>query len=369
MCVIIVKQKENVISKNIVEASSIINPHGLGVVWLDTFDVEYFDSKQYRILLTERPFIAHFRYATIGVVNKSNTHPFVCGQKTDELLMMNGTVAGYGGDKITDSEELAIELGTIHRKNWKKHLKIEDVNAPSFCRFVSINTKTKSFQVYNRELFTYRDGIWYSKSNVLQENVVAVYGTLKKGFSNYNNYLTKSIYVGKGETKYKYPLVINGLPYLVNRKGMGHNVDIDVFKVSDQVLKSLDQLEGHPQWYKREMIDVKLSDGSIIVCWVYFNSIGINNSTEFHKSYEQPRRPRVKSYERYEGYGYAVDLFDISPNKQEDFETYIDDNDFPLTETPTCVYCYNDVEFDGFSNYYCSSCGSWFKEDEVLRQA
>ena len=125
MCVIIVKQKKSVISENIVEASAKINPHGLGIVWLDTFDVEYFDSKQYKILLTERPFIAHFRYATIGAVNKSNMHPFVCGQNKNELLMMNGTVAGYGSDKVTDSKALAIELGTINRKGWKTHLKVK----------------------------------------------------------------------------------------------------------------------------------------------------------------------------------------------------------------------------------------------------
>ena len=378
MCVIIVKQKKSVISENIVEASAKINPHGLGIVWLDTFDVEYFESKQYKILLTERPFIAHFRYATIGAVNKSNMHPFVCGQKTDELLMMNGTVSGYGNAEMTDSKALAIELGTINRRDWKNHLKVMDVNAPNFCRFVSVNTKTKSFQVYNRELFTYRDGVWYSKSNVLQENVVAVYGTLKKGYNNYSNYLTKSRYVGKGETKDKYPLVVEGLPYLVNRKGIGHNVDVDVFKVSDQVLGNLDRLEGHPQWYKREMIDIKLPDGSMISCWVYFNPIGIDHHTELHKSYKQ-QRPRIKTYRNYGSYAYnkptytreqiKPNLFDISDNRKEAFESYIKDNDFPLIEPPTCTNCYNDVDFDGFSNYHCASCGSWLKEDEVLRQA
>ena len=52
MCVIIVKQKKSVISENIVEASAKINPHGLGIVWLDTYEVEYYESKEYKILLT-----------------------------------------------------------------------------------------------------------------------------------------------------------------------------------------------------------------------------------------------------------------------------------------------------------------------------
>ena len=36
MCVIIVKQKEQEISKEIAKTSARLNPHGLGIVWLDT---------------------------------------------------------------------------------------------------------------------------------------------------------------------------------------------------------------------------------------------------------------------------------------------------------------------------------------------
>ena len=83
MCVIIVKQKVSVISENIVEASAKINPHGLGIVWLDTYEVEYYESKEYKILLTERPFIAHFRYATIGATNLICTPLYVGNPRTN----------------------------------------------------------------------------------------------------------------------------------------------------------------------------------------------------------------------------------------------------------------------------------------------
>ena len=79
MCVIIIKQKEQMMSREVAKTSARINPHGLGIVWLDTFEVTYHKSKDYNVLLTERPFIAHFRYATIGAVNLENTHPFQCG--------------------------------------------------------------------------------------------------------------------------------------------------------------------------------------------------------------------------------------------------------------------------------------------------
>jgi len=96
MCVIIIKQKGKDVPSNVLKSSARMNPHGLGVVWLDAFNVSYHDSKDYKVLETNRPYIAHFRYATIGKICKENTHPFKCGVNKDELFMMNGTAKGYG---------------------------------------------------------------------------------------------------------------------------------------------------------------------------------------------------------------------------------------------------------------------------------
>lgn len=350
MCVIIIKQKNNVMPTEVAKNSARINPHGLGIIWLDTFEVTYHKSKEYKQLITERPFIAHFRYATVGAINKENTHPFVCGRNTDEMLMMNGTIKGLGNDKICDSKALAIQLGSKPRQSWKAELEQYD------CRFVTVNLRTRSFQIYNRNLYTYRDGIWYSKDNVLQENLIAVYGTLKKGFSNYFRYLKNAKYIGRGTTAERYPLVVKGLPYLVDKKGVGHNVVVDLFKVSNTQLKSIDALEGHPRWYVRKQIEVT-SQGRTYTAWTYFNPQEIGAGTELHKSFKH-RIPQAPS------------LFESDVDLNETHTTIEygwDDNDFPTSETPTCIDCYGDVDFDGFSNYYCSSCGGWFKEDEVLK--
>lgn len=350
MCVIIIKQKNNVMPTEVAKNSARINPHGLGIIWLDTFEVTYHKSKEYKQLITERPFIAHFRYATVGAINKENTHPFVCGRNTDEMLMMNGTIKGLGNDKICDSKALAIQLGSKPRQTWKAELEQYD------CRFVTVNLRTRSFQIYNRNLYTYRDGIWYSKDNVLQENLIAVYGTLKKGFSNYFRYLKNAKYIGRGTTAERYPLVVKGLPYLVDKKGLGHNVVVDLFKVSNTQLQSIDVLEGHPRWYVRKQIKVT-SQGRTYTAWTYFNPQEITPSTELHKSFKH-RIPQAPS------------LFESDVDLNETHTTIEygwDDNDFPTSETPTCIDCYGDVDFDGFSNYYCSSCGGWFKEDEVLK--
>ena len=353
MCVIIIKQKNNLMSEEIAKTSSRINPHGLGIIWLDTFEVTYHKSKDYKTLLTERPFIAHFRYATKGAVNLANTHPFICGNNKDEMLMHNGTIKGLGTDAMCDSKQLAIELGSINRADWKTELEQYD------SRFCTVNLRTKSFQIYNRNLYTYRDGIWYSKANVLQDNLIAVYGTLKKGYSNYYAYLTNAKHIGRGKTQDKYPLIVDGLPYLVNKKGVGHNVEVDVFKVSDMQLKKVDGLEGHPQWYKRIQIPVVLKNRTLN-CWIYFNPKEVNLGTEMHQSYTQ--QSRIKSQFTFED---VQSTYDATENHQA-IDIGWDDNDFPTIETPTCIDCFNDVEHDLFHNYYCSSCGGWFKEEEIL---
>ena len=359
MCIIIIKQKNKTIEEETLRRSSEINADGLGVVWLDTFKVSYHKSSEWRELLTDRPFIAHFRYATVGKVCLENTHPFVCGKNKNELLMMNGTIKGLGSKDKTDSRVLAENLGKIDRSLWKAELEQHT------SRFVTINTKTKSFQIYNRDLYTYKDGVWYSKDNVLQGNVVAVYGTLKKWNSNYYSYLSgSSSFVGSGETKDKYPLIINGLPYLVDKKGVGHNVEVDVFTVSDSVLRDLDALEGHPRWYMRKQILIKVKDREVL-CWIYFNPIEINPTDKMHKTFTQSSKYFGRRYSEIE---------DI-PTKEESvsectqfeiWESSFDDLDEIGVESPLCIDCYNDLTHDELQNYHCFSCGGWFSENEVM---
>tara|TARA_R100001377_G_scaffold59929_1_gene36198 strand:- start:303 stop:785 length:483 start_codon:yes stop_codon:yes gene_type:complete len=141
--------------------------------------------------------------------------------------------------------------------------------------------------MYNRQDWHFREGIWYSKPNVLQDNLVAVYGTLKKGYSNYHRHLSSAKFVGSGVTKDRYPLLIQGLPYMVEHKGIGYNVDVDVFKVSDNTLNSLDALEGHPTWYTRKEIPIATKEGKLLTCWVYFNPKEVNADSDMHKTYLQ----------------------------------------------------------------------------------
>jgi gamma-glutamylaminecyclotransferase len=353
MCVIIIKQKSNIISKETLENSARINPHGLGITFLDTFETTYHKSSEYESLLTERPFIAHFRYATVGKVGLSNTHPFVCGELQHELLMQNGTIKGLGTKEKCDSKVLAESLGDIPRAQWKAELEKHD------SRFVSINTKDKSFQIYNRDAYTKRDSTWYSKSDVLQENLVAVYGTLKKGYRNYNNYLRSARFLGSGETQSKYPLIISGLPFLLSSEGVGHNVEVDVFKVNDATFDALDRLEGHPKWYQRREVPIKMDDGRVLTCWIYFNDSQPLDSQEYHKTYAPKLIAKKLSFVPYEAECNQAPLWD-DLYADEIYDTEVDD-------TPYCIECYNDLikeEFLG-DTFQCIGCGSEYTTEEV----
>jgi gamma-glutamylaminecyclotransferase len=213
--------------------------------------------------------------------------------------------------------------------------------------------------------------VWYSKANVLEDHLVAVYGTLKKGYSNYNRFLTSSKFIASGQTKDKYPLIISGLPYLIEDSGKGHNVEVDVFKVSDTKLADLDRLEGHPIWYKRKQIPIEVK-GKTLMCWIYFNIKEKADGKVWHKSYKQNVRPYSYYFEDEIEESSHVDLF---PKYQRDkncewIELMADDSDeseFDVeNELPVCVECYHDLEFDGFANYHCCGCDAWFAEDEVL---
>ena len=280
MCVIIIKQKKKQIDLDILMRSAEKNPHGLGIVWLDTYHISFHKSEDYKLLLTSRPFIAHFRLATIGGVSLDNRHPFKCGN-TDEWLMQNGTIYGLGNKKVCDTKVLAGQLSKIPRHHWKNELSKHN------CRFVSINTEAKTFERYNKADWYRHDGVWYSKDNVLLTNYVAVYGTLKYGHGNYYSYLSQSKYIDSAETIDRYPLIIEGLPYMVEQQGLGYHVDVDVFAVSDAQLKRLDSLEGHPNWYQRKEIEVRTLGGDVMVAWVYFNPTVNTKGKKFHKTYEQ----------------------------------------------------------------------------------
>ena len=100
---------------------------------------------------------------------------------------------------------------------------------------------------------------------------MAVYGTLKKGFSN-SHLLNSADFIGDGKTANKYIMHGTGIPYMHPQTDntRGNNNVVEVYQVTDSTLKRLDILEGHPNHYERKETPIKMKDGTIISAQVYF---------------------------------------------------------------------------------------------------
>jgi len=95
-----------------------------------------------------------------------------------------------------------------------------------------------------------------------------VYGTLMKGHHN-NTFLSDSKFLGKCETVGKYQMLVDYIPYLNKRKFKP--VKGELYMTHKTALGSIDELEGHPDFYKRERISVKYNNEIIDNVWCYFN--------------------------------------------------------------------------------------------------
>lgn len=96
---------------------------------------------------------------------------------------------------------------------------------------------------------------------------VFVYGTLKNGFPNHNNYMKSARGLGKYQTVEKYPLVLCGaryVPCMIYRPGEGHHVEGELYEVDDKCLTRIDALERiqESDGYRRMVIRISPSEGS-----------------------------------------------------------------------------------------------------------
>jgi len=173
---------------------------------------------------------------------------------------------------------------------------------------------------------------------VLDEHLLAVYGTLKKGNSNYYHYLSKSSYIGKGKSADKIRMVGDGIPFALPKNGKGHNIAVDVFAVNTKTLKDVDKLEGHPTWYKREKTLVTLENGQQVNAWLYFNDT--TDTGKYMKSYEPSYN--YNSYNRY--------LFSDYEPSYNNSATIHEEEEYCGCNQPSVVW-------DEYTNEnYCNTC-------------
>jgi len=97
-----------------------------------------------------------------------------------------------------------------------------------------------------------------------------VYGTLRRGLHNHEEYLHDARFIGKAATREKYALVVGELPYVVKDRAVARIVG-ELYAVDAATLERVDVLEGHPAEYRREQILVVTGPGQELPAWIYFH--------------------------------------------------------------------------------------------------
>lgn len=110
-----------------------------------------------------------------------------------------------------------------------------------------------------------------------ERELLFVYGTLKRGFGNHW-YLEKAKFLGNAETVEKYALYEVGIPYVVKEEKIS-TIKGEVYEVGRAELTAIDKLEGHPKYYRREKVRVRVENGDEVEAWFYF----LNSENEFDR--------------------------------------------------------------------------------------
>lgn len=111
ICVIIAKEAGKKIDQEILEACYLANPDGFGVAWAKNGKIGRYkgmlgDSEIVEVCkaITPYPAVIHFRWATHGLKNKDNCHPFLVGR--GEIAMAhNGVFSGVRPDEEERTKE------------------------------------------------------------------------------------------------------------------------------------------------------------------------------------------------------------------------------------------------------------------------
>ena len=103
---------------------------------------------------------------------------------------------------------------------------------------------------------------------------VFVYGTLKRGFPNYDAELLDQFYKCPATTLTCYPLLVANQwysPVVVMAPGEGHPIQGELFEVSSTVFDWMDELEGiHlEQGYRRHLTTVVSGQSQTSEAWIY----------------------------------------------------------------------------------------------------
>lgn len=116
---------------------------------------------------------------------------------------------------------------------------------------------------------------------------IFVYGTLKQKQYFHDRYLggEKSNFLGDAIASPDYSLYIDGLPHMI-KEPSDTGVKGELYEVDAVVLAELDALEGHPEIYHREIIEITDKDGEKKLAWAYLRSQNFKGKICAFKEFE-----------------------------------------------------------------------------------
>jgi len=173
MCIAIVKPKDKIIPKEVLQTCFENNPDGCGFayvqdgnVYIQKFlnDFEAFYTA-YSQVETISNMLIHFRIKTHGDISLENCHPFVLNDRM--ALIHNGIISGYG-DKQTKSDTrdfIDKVLSQISHKMWKNPAFRQLVgDAIGYSKLGILDDKGNCY-IINEAKGKWDDGVWYSNSS------------------------------------------------------------------------------------------------------------------------------------------------------------------------------------------------------------
>ena len=98
-----------------------------------------------------------------------------------------------------------------------------------------------------------------------KDTLVAVYGSLKKGFGNHG-LLTNAEFLGEDAIKGWRMLHLGGFPGIIDGNDE-EAIHIELYKVDEGEFERLDMLEGFPSFYNRKKVPTSQGDA-----WIYYLS-------------------------------------------------------------------------------------------------
>lgn len=281
MCWIIDKEKEKEFNFKYIEQAQTKNQDGYGVTWFDGEKLQTFRTLDFQEMmdflktgeLNKFRAILHLRNTTAGCDSIENTHPF---DVPTGVMFHNGTISALKPSyttvpsedtKKSDTARLAEIISSC------KFEKLEDIEpllqvviGDTLNRLVFFNNDG-TVNIMNKHLGIEEpeNGLWMSNEYHIPvpKTPVFVYGTLKKGFSNYDAYLSDVEFVGAATTKVKWAMVGKDayFPYLLCPHVKGFFVKGEVYLADEWDMYYLDYLEGvASRHYKKVKLPVTLDE-------------------------------------------------------------------------------------------------------------